>query len=70
MLTNEDYDNDHRTKQILFGKQKFGSHVIQKSNTREGTGITPVILKTTEMNGVKRNVVPQMIQLIIGSFYA
>ena len=30
VLPNIDYDNDHRTKQVLFGKWKFGSYLIQK----------------------------------------
>ena len=67
-LSNEDYDNDHRTKHVLVGKWKYGYHSIHIIDAREGTKSTLVNLKHVEMNGVKVNIVSQTVQLIINTF--
>ena len=58
LLSNEDYDNYHRTKPITLGKWKYCHHSIQKIDSRDGTKITPVHFSNVEMNGFKVNVVP------------
>ena len=42
----------------------------QKNYAHEGTQIKPVTLKNAEMNGVKVNIVTQIILLVIKSFDA
>ena len=66
-LSNEDYDNDHRTKPVALGEWTHNLHLIQNNNSREGTQIAPVQFNNVEMNRVKVNIVSQMVQLIIKS---
>ena len=35
VLSNEGYDNDHRTKPIILGKWKYGHHPIHKIDSRD-----------------------------------
>ena len=69
-LSNEDYDNYHRTKRAIFVKWKYGHHSIQIIDASEGTKIMSVHLKNVEMNKVKVNILSQMVQLIVNSFEA
>ena len=68
MVTNKDFDNNHRSKRVLFDKWKNGNHLIQKSDA--ATEITPVNNKVAEMNGIKVIILTMMILLIIKSFDA
>ena len=42
LLSNEDYDNYHRTKPITFGKLKYGSQSIQTTDSCKGIKITTI----------------------------
>ena len=57
LMSNEDYDDDHRTDPITFRKWKYGHQSIQKIDSCEGTKITLVHFNNVEMSGVKVNIV-------------
>ena len=57
MVTNEDFENDYRTKRVSFGPWKYGNGLVQNIDACVSTRIVTINRKVTVMNGIKVDIV-------------